>query len=305
MEEGAEDIGIYAGSGGNIIIWWKLYQWYLKNGQLAESQIALANSLVAFEINKSIIEGPNSINPRTVSFFFGSAGIYTMGAIIYSTLGNKTQRDSCMGKVLEVLPIALEAQTEDELLYGRTGYLYSLLLLTTHNPVIFNVEKEVLSLVQALYEFGLTETAQGELLIYHFPKASGKIYIGAAHGLVGVYYILLRSLQLYPRISEEIPELMPVLRNSCVRVAAKQSAKGNFGPSTQDSREILVHFCHGAPGAIPFLLLAYDYFGEEFFLRKALKAAELVWKRGILRKGNTLCHGLTGNVYPLFAVYRY
>lgn len=36
----------------------------------------------------------------------------------------------------------------------------------------------------------------------------------------------------------------------------------------------------------------------------ATRAAEVVWHRGLLKKGPGLCHGLTGNGYALLRVYR-
>ncbi len=37
----------------------------------------------------------------------------------------------------------------------------------------------------------------------------------------------------------------------------------------------------------------------------ALKAGEDLWERGILIKGNGVCHGITGNAYALLSLYRY
>jgi hypothetical protein len=39
-------------------------------------------------------------------------------------------------------------------------------------------------------------------------------------------------------------------------------------------------------------------------MKSALKAGEDLWKRGILLKGNGICHGISGNAYALLSLYR-
>ena len=36
----------------------------------------------------------------------------------------------------------------------------------------------------------------------------------------------------------------------------------------------------------------------------ALKAGEDLWEKGMLLKGNGVCHGITGNAYGMFSLYR-
>lgn len=36
----------------------------------------------------------------------------------------------------------------------------------------------------------------------------------------------------------------------------------------------------------------------------ALRAGELVWQRGLLKKGPGLCHGVSGNAYALARLYK-
>jgi hypothetical protein len=44
--------------------------------------------------------------------------------------------------------------------------------------------------------------------------------------------------------------------------------------------------------------------GEESYLPAALRAGELVWQRGLLKKGPSLCHGVSGNAYALARLYK-
>jgi len=52
------------------------------------------------------------------------------------------------------------------------------------------------------------------------------------------------------------------------------------------SRRRLVHWCHGAPGFIPLLASAIEAFPEdaEALTGAAVKAGEVVWERGLLKK---------------------
>ena len=53
-----------------------------------------------------------------------------------------------------------------------------------------------------------------------------------------------------------------------------------------------------APVAYPLQVL-----GDEAYLPAALRAGELVWQRGLLKKGPGLCHGVSGNAYALARLY--
>ena len=54
-------------------------------------------------------------------------------------------------------------------------------------------------------------------------------------------------------------------------------------------RRRLVHWCHGAPGFIPLLARAVDAFPDdaEALTGAAVKAGEVVWERGLLKKVRT------------------
>lgn len=67
---------------------------------------------------------------------------------------------------------------------------------------------------------------------------------------------------------------------------------------------ILVHWCHGAPGAIYLLAKSHLIFHEQRYLTACVKAADLVWRQGLLFKGPGICHGVTGNGYVFLIMYR-
>lgn len=49
---------------------------------------------------------------------------------------------------------------------------------------------------------------------------------------------------------------------------------------------------------------AYLVFKEEKYLTACRLAADLIWKKGLLRKGPGICHGVAGNGYAFLLMYR-
>lgn len=90
-------------------------------------------------------------------------------------------------------------------------------------------------------------------------------------------------------------------------VLSKQTDFGSFpfkSSQAVDEDNEPNHWCHGAPGAIPLFIEAYNTFKNTDYLDAALKAGKNVWRNGLLKKGFGLCHGTCGNAYSLMALYR-
>ena len=68
------------------------------------------------------------------------------------------------------------------------------------------------------------------------------------------------------------------------------------------SKDKLLHWCHGAPGVIYSLLFAQRVFADPKYLQLAVDCGEVIWRRGILRKGYGICHGVAGNAYAFIAL---
>ena len=66
-----------------------------------------------------------------------------------------------------------------------------------------------------------------------------------------------------------------------------------------------VHLCHGCIGAIYLFLLAEEFFPNNGFKETALLSNNCLWERGILYKGNGVCHGMAGVIYALIKLYKY
>lgn len=65
-----------------------------------------------------------------------------------------------------------------------------------------------------------------------------------------------------------------------------------------------MHWCHGAPGAIYFVSKAYLNFNELKYLATCKTAANLIWDKGLLKKGPGICHGIAGNGYAFLMLYK-
>lgn len=90
--------------------------------------------------------------------------------------------------------------------------------------------------------------------------------------------------------------------------SALQNDDGNFPCSMEDlnyqNQQSLIHWCHGAPGAIYLLIKSYQIFREEKYLNSCRKAVDLIWHCGLLKKGPGICHGVAGNGYAFLVMYR-
>ena len=66
-----------------------------------------------------------------------------------------------------------------------------------------------------------------------------------------------------------------------------------------------VTISHTLTPIIPHTLSPYtQVFKKKRYLDAALACGEVVWQRGLLLKGYSLCHGVSGNAYTFLQLYR-
>jgi hypothetical protein len=129
--------------------------------------------------------------------------------------------------------------------------------------------------------------------------------IGLVHGLAGNLYLMMHFPNLVERLgaSEDVRASLDCLAD-CVNdergllelLPSRHSEPGVFTDR--------VHWCNGSTGAVFLFARAYQVYGDKSYLEAARRAAEHVWKYGLLRKGNGLCHGVAGNGYAFLTLYR-
>lgn len=90
-------------------------------------------------------------------------------------------------------------------------------------------------------------------------ESRGKRYWGAAHGLAGIMNVLL-DMELK---EDEVEDVKGTLRY----MIKNRFSSGNYRTSEGDESDVLVHWCHGAPGVALTLAKAakvyYVYYYKE------------------------------------------
>lgn len=67
-----------------------------------------------------------------MTFLCGHAGCYTLCAVVYDLCGEHSQRDTMIAQLKSLLATATAPNQCNELLYGRSGYLYCLLFVNKY-----------------------------------------------------------------------------------------------------------------------------------------------------------------------------
>ena len=318
------ETSFYTGTGGNIYIYWKQYLFHDKKKEYLDK---FYQSLIT---NLSISEKEKDM---TNSFFMGKSGIYMFFCIYSIEVKNKETFEKFFKKLIKLKSFSESKGAEVELLYGTTGYLYTLLFLKKyidsfkHNDDINNIIstdmnnlliETILKIFDILLNSGIDYMIKykwNKSLLYPFPvnEDEPEFYLGAAHGLIGAIYMLLSTLKFFPQSLNyeksinstkiKISELL--LKNIKYIQSLQITSTGNF-PSDLEGTDSgdLVHFCHGCIGAIHLFLLAEEIFPNNNFKETAFLSNKCLWERGLLCKGNGVCHGMSGVVYALIKLYK-
>eukprot|EP01060_Flectonema_neradi_P026284 TRINITY_DN3518_c0_g1_i3.p1 TRINITY_DN3518_c0_g1~~TRINITY_DN3518_c0_g1_i3.p1 ORF type:complete len:289 (+),score=34.86 TRINITY_DN3518_c0_g1_i3:452-1318(+) len=189
--------------------------------------------------------------------------------------------------------------TEDEILLGKAGYLFCLLRvrqLPGIKPDSYNRLSETASMVAGmLVDVKNTHPKDDKYLKY---RCYGEYYCGAAHGNIGIIHVLLHSWDLLSNIGKE-----RVTHTLNTIISCK--GRGNNLPMIEgDTSSDVFHWCHGGPGLIPVLITASKVLTSDIYLQEAVSMAPLIAKYGLVLKGNSLCHGISGNAYALLSLYK-
>ncbi|XP_061569120.1 lanC-like protein 2 [Cololabis saira] len=244
-----------------------------------------------------------TLNRRKVSFLCGDAGPLAVGAVVQHRLGNQDQSRDLLDRLLQLRVLVLDQDSDvpDEILYGRSGYLFSLLfVLKEVGPGSVDqdtVDQVVSAIVASGQNLSLEQKKSDRCpLTYEWHN---KQYLGVAHGLAGILYMLL---QPGSRLPQDL--LTELVRPSLDYIRHKRFRSGNFPSSLSNESDRLVHWCHGAGGVLHLLVLGSQVFQEDKYLKEAVESADVVWQRGLLRKGYGICHGAAGNGYAFLTLYK-
>ncbi|KAL7853057.1 hypothetical protein SRHO_G00188420 [Serrasalmus rhombeus] len=238
-----------------------------------------------------------------VTFLCGDVGPLAVAAVVYYRLQRPQEAEECIERLLQLHRSVVKSSGSlpNELLYGRVGYLYSLIFINQQ----FQYEKIPLQYIQQVCDAVLASgqnlaqrmrIEDQSPLMYEWYQEQ---YVGAAHGLSGIYYYLMQ-----PGFVADQGRVLALVKPSVDFVCRLKFPSGNYPPCIGDERDLLVHWCHGSPGVIYMLLQAYKVFGVQQYLEEAVRCGEVVWQRGLLKKGYGLCHGAAGNAYCFLSLYK-
>ncbi|XP_021283898.1 lanC-like protein GCL2 [Herrania umbratica] len=274
------DFTLYCGTLGTAFILFKSYQ--------------LTNNTADLSLCLAIVDACNSasFSSRDVTFLCGRAGVCALGAVAAKHAGNQELLDYYL---TQFKGINLSSNLPDELLYGRAGFLWACVFLNKHLGEGTIPSTTTRAVVDEIIKNGrlLAKKGGGSPLMF---ECYGEKYWGAAHGLAGIMHVLM-DMELKP---DEIMDVKGTLRY----MIRNRFPSGNYPASEQDrKRDVLVHWCHGAPGIALTLVKAAEVFGDDEFLEAAVDAAEVVFNRGLLKRVG-ICHGISGNAYVFLSLYR-
>lgn len=257
-----------------------------------------------------IIKHNNNGLDNTCSFLEGSkvSALALKSVILKVGMGKLEESNEVNREVLETVQreTALLLPSECEVLYGRAGALQIILFLRKYLQEPMLGRDLVLSLINNII-------TQGEILSHSSPTKLPlvwewyeHVYLGAAHGIVGILFTLLHFVSELQDLGNAMnKDYLSMIRRSVDALQDMLLPSGNLPSTLGDDRDYLVHWCNGSPGHVLLLVKCYEIFQETDYLDKASNIAwNVVFSRGLLRKGVGLCHGISGNAYVFLALHR-
>ncbi|CAG9313729.1 unnamed protein product [Blepharisma stoltei] len=268
---------IYTGSGGNLYFYYNLYTKYSSEYKSCLEEAIIAN-LNSCQSNRN----------TTLGFLTGRSGIYAITAAASKTI--KYVEDLCRDENL--IP-----ESENELLNGLAGYIYSIIFIIDRWSDV-PLREDLIALLNRTVDELVRRGNNYGMLKYEWPIGRGKYYLGGAHGSIGVIMMLLQSRKYLQNHYDH------VIRDTLRYLLSLRFPSGNFPSSEGKTRDDLVHFCHGATGAVPMLCQAFLAFQDQNYLDAAIRAGNVIWERGLIKKGKGVCHGISGNGYAFLSLYK-
>ncbi|UYV79348.1 LANCL3 [Cordylochernes scorpioides] len=244
------------------------------------------------------------------SFLLGNAGIYSTSALVMNELGEKERYDTYINNFARLacvmLPINLLKNGSDEFFVGRAGYICGALNLNRH------LKKEIIPL-EHLHELCKSIVHSGRRYAQEHQSPTPLMYayydteyIGAAHGISAILQMLIAT----PNFLDNHPDMEEDIKATVDYLVSLKLPSGNYPcamdevDSPRPEQEELVHWCHGAAGIVYLLARAFLRWHEEKYLQACLDCGELLWSRGLLRRGPGICHGVAGSGYVFLMLYR-
>nr|XP_012559466.2 lanC-like protein 3 isoform X1 [Hydra vulgaris] len=294
--------GLYVGAAGIAYAFYHVAQ----TGDDKKSEYLLAAEKYAKVSLNEIKKMDPSRNGIGASLLLGHLGVYAVSIMVCDALGLHNQCNESIQEFLSMQkycePIQFFKHGSDELFVGRAGYLAAAYTINKHlrRMVVSNDMIQVLCSV--IIESGrrMSQYFHHECpLLYSYYETE---YLGAGHGLASILLMLLNFPPCYVAKHDIEKDI-----KMSVDYLLRCEENGNYPPvanETRDDWNELIHWCHGAPGVIYLLVKSYMIWKEQKYLDAALRCGEVIWAKGLLRKGPGLCHGIAGNGYAFLLLFR-
>lgn len=240
------------------------------------------------------------------SFLLGDAGSYALATVLNKELGDEHYKDTLqMYKTLHsqyLNPKFLKCGG-DEFFVGRAGYIAGALWMSRELQTEVFAKEDLYKICDMMVNSGREYSKKHNSpcpLMYHYYKTE---YLGAAHGISFILQMLL-TVPGYLHYNKPAAHDIKV---SVEFIASLQTSDGNW-PCCMEETGLadhkLVHWCHGAPGTVYLMAKAFLVYNEQKYMDACIRAAEVVWQKGLLRKGPGICHGVAGSGYVFLLLYR-
>lgn len=226
------------------------------------------------------------------SYFFGETGLRLALQSIAPTSEN-------LGELKKNIQTLALSET-NELMAGAPGALVAFQLCSK-----FDKENEELARGQNLVDSIMKSWVLDpnlNLPLWQQNYVRPAVYLGAAHGAVGNIFALLSAQRLLT--SDETQDIQKRAIQLVKATAIENETEANWPAQLpQGKKELLVHWCHGAPGIVMMLSNSIPVGLDESFDRLLNKAGNLIWNAGGIEKGASLCHGTSGSGAALLKLF--
>ncbi|KAL3268793.1 hypothetical protein HHI36_007889 [Cryptolaemus montrouzieri] len=238
---------------------------------------------------------------RRHTFLCGDTGPLAIAAVVHHKLGNHEQVKVIVDRILSMQDDVFNISSDlpNEYLYGRAGYLYAVLYINKNvHPPPF-ADDFIRKIIEMMLICGKNEAKAGKFKCPLMYQWHDSYYLGAAHGLSGILYLMLQVKEYFTE-----SELNTLVIPTIDYLSTLRFPSGNYPSSMGRDVDRYVQWCHGAPGFVYLFSQAYKVFGDPKYLQLALEAGEIVWQRGLVRKGYSICHGVSGNGYCFLELFQ-
>lgn len=301
------DFSVYTGTAGVALAMLHSHKAAARAGSDMDAYfLARANKLSIAALRRA--EEPRRSSPR-VTFLNGPVGPWLVRAMCHAASGAPERAVKYLGQIREFVVWLESPANDNELLYGRAGYLYACALAQrcfVDQEETFDAP--IAQCLRWLIDAGLqgasehrAELGSGPPLMFTWHESK---YLGGAHGFAGIVLVMLH---LWAYLG---PSTRLAVCNTIAWLLDLQYDSGNFPSSLGSIDDRLVQFCHGACGFVPMLARAAEVLADEApelaarCVPAACAAGQVIWERGLIRKGPGLCHGLSGSAYALLVLHR-